>query len=244
MDDILLPTSVYKQRCWLDEHPKFGMVRTNGWYTFEHNVQPDRLLCSVDDAHYYLENDWIFEKLFYGRSYPYPGTYMIRTDAYNSIYMGRGIFPSRYGQNSQLLLPIAYKYKTGYINEPLMKYFVRSGSLSHSSQPRKQLMMLKGFNEIGKEINNVIFTDSEKAYWDREVDLLYAENILVQAYYVREKDDADCAYGILLKHSKVNVRHQIYHIATNAPYVFYYVIRTSDRVVGVLRRLIHKIIGK
>lgn len=243
MDDILLPDSLHKQRCWLDNHPEYGMVRTNGWYTFENNMGSDKLLCPSEDARYYLENTNIFDRLFYGYSYPYPGTYMIRTSAYDSIYRGKGIFPSRYGQNSQLLLPIAYKYKVGYINEPLMKYTVRSDSLSHSSQPEKQLMMIKGFCEIGKEINRIIFSGDEKAYWDRKVELLYAENILMYAYYTREKETANKYYNVLVHYSKVSLKHRFYCSVTNSPYMFYCVIRMFNRAIGVLYRLLHRVIN-
>ena len=161
---------------------------------------------------------------------------MIRRNAYDSIYEGKGIFPSQYGQNSQLLLPIAYKYKVGYIDEPLIKYFVRSGSLSHPSQPQKQLMMLKGFSEIGKEINKLIFSEDEKAYWDREVDLLYAENILMYAYYTREIETVNKYYNILAYCSKVSIKHRFYHRATNSPYILYCVIKMLDRVIRRLYR--------
>ncbi len=157
-DDILLPDSIITQREWLDSHTDCAMVRTNGVYTFENGTQPDKLLSDAKESKYFKEHYEIFEDLFYGRGYPYPGTYMFRTQAYRDIYQENEIFPSRYGQNSQLLMPIAYKFKVGYIDEVLMKYTIRMGSFSHPTQKGKALANLIGFHEIGKETIKVIFS--------------------------------------------------------------------------------------
>ena len=41
-------------------------------------------------------------------------------------------------QNFQLLLPLAYKYKHGYVNEPLVYYVIRKNSHFHTSRTLKQ----------------------------------------------------------------------------------------------------------
>ncbi len=55
------------------------------------------------------------------------------------------IFISPYGQNLQILLPVAYFYKVEIIEQPLMDYLVRENSVSHTGDIHKQLELQKGF---------------------------------------------------------------------------------------------------
>lgn len=60
-----------------------------------------------------------------------PGLYMVRSRLLFEALRGRHIYPSRVGQNFQLLLPITYQFKLEYIDEILFFYRVRSDSHSH-----------------------------------------------------------------------------------------------------------------
>ena len=52
----------------------------------------------------------------------------------------REIYPSRFGQNMQILLPLSYKTKFGFIDEPLMIYFLQDNSHSQAATPEEQLI--------------------------------------------------------------------------------------------------------
>ncbi len=60
-----------------------------------------------------------------------PGLYMVRSELLFKALGGRHIYPSRVGQNFQLLLPIIYQFKLEYIDEVLFFYRVRPDSHSH-----------------------------------------------------------------------------------------------------------------
>lgn len=60
-----------------------------------------------------------------------PGLYMVRSKLLFKALRGRHIYPSRVGQNFQLLLPITYQFKLEYIDEVLFFYRVRPDSHSH-----------------------------------------------------------------------------------------------------------------
>lgn len=71
----------------------------------------------------------------------YGNVQLIRREAFFKSHPTKKIFPSRYGQNVQLLLPVAYRYKHGYVNEPLVYYVIRRDSLQHT--PRNLAQELK-----------------------------------------------------------------------------------------------------
>ncbi len=64
-----------------------------------------------------------------------PGVYMVRRDAVLKAIPSRHILNSRVGQNWQMLMPISYNYKCGYLKEELFSYVIREDS--HSRQEKK-----------------------------------------------------------------------------------------------------------
>lgn len=63
----------------------------------------------------------------------YPGVFMIRSQLLFDKLNNREIYFNREaGQNYQLLLPVAYDNKCGFIDDILYDYYVRSDSHSHS----------------------------------------------------------------------------------------------------------------
>ena len=90
-DDILLPESVSEMRKWLDEHPEHGFVRTNGYYVTEETLDSCERYLEVNDYMKTKEN--IFDEIFEGITYVWPGTYMIRMDVLKSLYPDREIYP-------------------------------------------------------------------------------------------------------------------------------------------------------
>ena len=67
----------------------------------------------------------VFNELFNGTTYLWPGTYMIRMNVLDKLYPDREIYPSRNGQNMQLVMMAAYVSKAGFIDIPLMKYVLQ-----------------------------------------------------------------------------------------------------------------------
>lgn len=57
---------------------------------------------------------------------------IFRTSAFLEAVPSREIYSGQGGQNFQMLLPMAHKYKCGYIDKTLGKYVLRKASHSHS----------------------------------------------------------------------------------------------------------------
>lgn len=187
-DDVLLPDAVLEMRRWLDENPAFGFVRSNGYYVSEGDIEcTDRLLEVNEDM---KEKKDIFEDLFSGTTYVWPGTYMIRMSLLDEIYPDREIYPSRFGQNLQFVMMAAYYSKAGFVDLPLMKYVVRENSLSHFSSEdafEKELQALSGYRDIREYLIKHFLTGDEQYRWYEKLDFIYAKAYLNLAEKYKNK---------------------------------------------------------
>lgn len=86
-------------------------IRKSLWNHDENNIFHDALLSNV-----------IY----------YSGIYMVRTETLFKVLKGRKIIESKIGQNWQILLPLLYHNKCGFINELLHNSLIHQDSHSHS----------------------------------------------------------------------------------------------------------------
>ena len=131
-DDILTEDSIEKKVKFLEENHQYGLVRTDAKLVNEDNLDNVIGYFGKNNPNKYKEElfeDFIIEN----RVWFAPGCYMVRSAAYLEVNQDRRIYEGRGGQNWQMLLPITYKYKCGYIDEPLYIYVVRDNSHSHSN---------------------------------------------------------------------------------------------------------------
>lgn len=146
-DDILEPDNIKKKVEFLENNPEYGYVMCRAKVVMEGNVDKKvgelkRVQPEGDDN---MFKDLIIEK---NVVFP-PGVYLVRRKAFLDVIPDRQIYESRVGQNWQLLLPISYKYKCGYIKDELFSYVVRDDS--HSRQEKSleaELDKLKKHNDL------------------------------------------------------------------------------------------------
>lgn len=187
-DDIILPDFILESRKWLDEHPLYGFVRTNGYYVTEDNLDGSDRLLEVND--YMKEKEDVFEELFNGSTYLWPGTYMIRMSVLDDLYPDREIYPSRSGQNLQFLMMSAYRSKAGFVDKPLMKYLIRKDSLSHFSSGdvmKKEISAIEGYKDIRKHLISKFMSHDEQNEWNSKIEKLYAGVYLKLAIKYKNK---------------------------------------------------------
>ena len=179
-DDYIMPDSIRCRREWLDSHPDFGIVRTNGYYVSEDSFDICNGLLEVNEE--MKTKEYIFDDIFDGATFLWPGTYMIRMSVLDDLYPGRKIYPSRSGQNLQFLLMAAYKSKAGFIDIPLMKYVIRKESLSHFSSGdvmKKEMDAMLGYKDIRHYLVQEFMPEDEQEEWNKRIEILY-ERIFVQ----------------------------------------------------------------
>jgi len=130
-DDFLSPRSIEKKVNFLLKNKSVGVVTTDANIFKENNLKESLGLLSKNYPRIMEENQ--FELLLLENSIFCPGCHMVRFNLLKKVCPNLEIFESRIGQNWQLLLPLYYSFKHGYLDEPLFNYIIYSDSISHSN---------------------------------------------------------------------------------------------------------------
>lgn len=186
-DDILLPEHVERKVDFLKRHLEYGMVLCAGEI-----IDADNINCRIG----YMERkkpkgkDTYFEDLIHERNVVFvPATIMARSEAVKKVIPEEGIYSSREGQNYQLLLPLAYSYQCGYIEEVLFQCVAHNDSHSRRKRTYEEsiqrydnavILLLETINRIDN------MPEKERRKWKKCIYLKYAERKLNLAY---EKND-------------------------------------------------------
>lgn len=151
-DDELLPQSVELRVAFLDEHLEYASVTSDAYSVCEDNWNVP--IGKVADGLAYNLNDNQFEHLLLRRSIFCSGCHLVRTEAFLKVNPDRTIYPARHGQNWQMLLPIYYHYRRGFLNIPLYKYGVSQTSMTATlskSNPKDQMERELEYLDIVRE---------------------------------------------------------------------------------------------
>lgn len=124
-DDFLYPESIEKRVTFLENNPQYGFVISDGRTYIEGSLEKKGLIKGI-----VTKNGNVFENVISGNIVYTPCGYMIKMDAFLDVNPQKEIFPSRYGQNIQMLLPVSSKYKCGHLEEELYGRVMRENSLS------------------------------------------------------------------------------------------------------------------
>lgn len=165
VDDYYLPNSIALKANYLDTHPECPIVRSNGYMEKGGKRWP----FVFEDSEKNSKD--VFYLLMKGKTNNWAGSYMLRTDKLFDFYPDKSIYPSRYGQNLQLLLPVCKDSPCGFIDQPLMVYRLDNNSLSRekdiAKNKSKRLKNIAGFHDIRlKMIARLFNTEKEILYWN------------------------------------------------------------------------------
>lgn len=152
-DDEMTPDCIEKKVEYLQAHPEHDMCVCKIAQVNEND--PDNLIGILERV-VSAKEDNLFEDLLFLKNVFYtPGGYMVRSSALDSVIPKRDIYCGRGGQNAQILLPVSYTKRYGYIDDILYKYFIRESSHSHSvNSAEKTLIQLEYFESILLETLN------------------------------------------------------------------------------------------
>lgn len=146
-DDILFPDSVEKRVEFLESHPEYGCIQSDAYMVNEEDINKPVKRISAGFPRSAEENQ--FELCLIGESYICCHCFMVRSSAFLDVNPSRSIYTERKEQNWQLLLPVYYKYKRYFLNEPLCSYIKYADSHSHSSlTPEKAIDRAQGYIDI------------------------------------------------------------------------------------------------
>ena len=187
IDDELLESAIASRVAFLNAHRDIDVVRSNGWY----NRKSEKNLFVYDDAEKKIDD--VFSALVAGKTNNWAGSYMLRTSSLFEFYPDREIYQSRYGQNLQLLMPLTYRKKCGFIDEPQMNYNIQEESLSQNSDPESEMERSlengTGYHDIRIHlIKQVVKNPEEMQKYVRMADIAYFRSIFNKAVSLKDKE--------------------------------------------------------
>lgn len=151
VDDILDKDNIFKKLNFLERNPEYGLVLANA-YSINYETKEKIELLSIPKEN---REDNIFERLFLIGIPCYPGVFMVRTALLFDKIKDKSIYyNSEVGQNWQLLLPVAYGNKCGYIDDVLYYYTVRKDSHSHNTNIDREIKRTYCQEEV---LNNTLY---------------------------------------------------------------------------------------
>lgn len=207
-DDMLHPDSVKKRVNFLQRNAEYGCVTSDANMYYEHDlINPVKRISSIYEKNI-DENQFLY--LLLGKSIFCSGCHMMRSSMFLDVNPNREIFEARRGQNWQMLLPVYYKYKRGFINEPLYSYIVYKNSMSSGDDTKEnKIIRENGCLEIIKntlEMMNISDKDKYKYY-----NIYWVEHIKRVFFIAVDFGDIKLAlkYAVLALKNKVKIEYSL-----------------------------------
>lgn len=228
VDDYLMEESILMRRSFLVDNIDYDIVRSNGYIVKEENL--DEIIDIFVREKHEKENIYIFEQLIEGKTNNWSGSYMIRVSKLFNFYKNKKIYESKYGQNLQLLLPLAYNGKSGFIDVPLMKYINQQVSLSKvNGNFEKEKNALLGYKDIRVNLIKDICNSSELQNYLYKIEILYARYLIELAFSYKNKELMNKNFKILKKYKADTIEDKILYYNLN------------NRIIEIILRIIKKI---
>lgn len=135
-DDELYSNNISEKVKYMEQHPDIALAMSGADYVDESGNIIDYL------QRQQLDNDNFFEDLLLSKNVVFcPGIYIMRTEKFFKYVPNGQINESRIGQNYQILLPIVYHDKYGYIDKTLYKYILHKNSHSNKDNHQYEKMI-------------------------------------------------------------------------------------------------------
>lgn len=146
-DDFLSPDSIAKRVAFLESHPDYSVVASDAWVYDENDMKKPRYRLGQRFAGRFDTDQFVHRLL--GETLSEAGVFMVRAADFLATHPDRTILDSRLGVAYQMMLPLYYHRKSGFIEEPLFHYVVRSESISHRKRTlEEQVAMVDEFFSV------------------------------------------------------------------------------------------------
>lgn len=236
-DDWLSDDCVEKKVAYLEGNPNVKFVL--GKAAFVEESQPDRIVRILQRRN--TASGWLFDDLLLeGDAYYAPGSYLMRTEAFVETHHGPRIYAGQGGQNWQLLLPIAYRYECGFIEDIVYYIVIHQDSHSRASKSYKQILQRTYEHEdiLHNVISEIDMSEEERKKYLKVVRVKYLQTRLRLARVEGEADVVRETYRMLCKEVTPNLQERLDYIRTQ-----YSVVERIIRVIRIPWRLIVKLRG-
>ena len=176
IDDSIMPDYAEKAVAFLKSHKDYGVVRFDG--NIVKDSEPDKVIGTMAANNHDKFNPNLFENSLYQRNFHF-GYSVVRTECFVKANHGLSIYESRQGQNWQILLPVFYYYKSGYIDECLYTVCEHDDSVSRRevTYPRRIAQIEEYERILEITLSNMHIPNDEKEKYLKSVKERYSHRI-------------------------------------------------------------------
>jgi glycosyltransferase involved in cell wall biosynthesis len=205
-DDYLEPESVERRLLVFKEHHEVGVVSSDAFVRSADNL--GKIIGYVGKANPNRFNENQFELLLKGESQFCSGTHMIKMSYFRDVNPKMNVFPCKRGQNWQLLLPVYYKFKRYYLDEPLYNYISYDTSMSKGDSTFNEKMLRSNEHEeiITCTLESMQIPKEEKEKYVNITLLRYARRRMNIAFDYREMNVFKESYSLLKQNNKLTIK--------------------------------------
>ena len=230
-DDCIYENAIETMANFLNVNANYDMVRCNGYYTRNLPGNKDGTFYTNDE----LKNkEHIFTSLIKAEMVNWPASYMVRSIALFEKLKNREIYISRFGQDMQIMLPVAYGGKCGYIDEPLMEYTIREDSDSHKGDYKRKAYMTDGYTKNRIEtIKMLDMPDKEREHYIRLAQEACVSRKLELMYECGNKDMYYQEYKRLKEEGKIDRSTRLNYLKRRHR-VLNFFARVQNKLVRIL----------
>lgn len=147
IDDELTKDSTKLQADWLDANLDASLVFANGISVIDSNGIKNPIRRKVNTS---KRN--VFSELLSGELNNVPGMYMIRHDVLKEYYSNHDFYCTKFGQNLQMLMPVAKDSVAGFINAEALIYHIHDGSHSRPKRYDEIKANYEGYRTIRMQL--------------------------------------------------------------------------------------------
>ena len=210
------------------KNPQYSIVRCDGFIVLESNTHKPIGLMATGNRDKFQPK--MFEYCLNVKNFHF-GCAMLRTCDFDKINPMREIYPSRHGQNWQLLLPMFYHYLSGYIDEPMFYFVYRSNSVSNCVKNQNKEKRYEQQAEYYKIIIETLKTMNIKEYekYEKVARKNYIKNCLYVAMETRDVPRLKLEYKKLKKEKLTSAKIRLVYF------------RGRSRLVDFFWRVVQKI---
>ncbi len=208
-DDELYPNNIIEKVRYMEKNPEVGLAMSEADYVDEQGNIIGHLarICPAEDN--------FFEDLLLSKNVVFcPGIYIMRTELFFKHISDRHINESRIGQNYQILLPIVYHEKWGYIDKTLYKYILHKNSHSNmnNSDYESEIKRFKNHEETLYVLLEEICNFEDKKRYTSEVYRHFHKFYLRLANKYGRKKEMKKYYIQLKKVDANGTKEKIYYL--------------------------------
>lgn len=236
-DDYLEATSIEKRVRILEEYPDYAVVTSDAYIRDNDCIEVPLGVVSNKNPKRFLS--YQFELLLIGESIFCCGCHMVRYDVFQNTHSNAQIFNARRGQNWQMLLPIYYKHKRYFLDEPLYNYIRYQNTMSQGDETEdKEVYRCDEHVDILlNTLKTIEMPSSDKGKYVGLVNLVYTRKKLNIAYKYGDEELFKSQYLKLKSSKQLKLKDMILYLAVHYRLVDN-IFRCAKKIVSCRNMLI------